>query len=1103
MKKILSVLLCVSVLAGFTTLYSKGVYDGEIDWDAEAVEVSSYNVGDIIEYGTYPQTDVTDSMGDVLNKQGGSWKSYGYYSGTGDWDDGQMKSSDYMKYKDVTYNGSKYRGVTFGTYRPIYTGYKSTNSTNSSYQDDNGFTIGNVYWFRFEPLRWRVLDTTTGLIVCDTIIDSQPYTNYIIKNNDDGEYYNDKGAFTSDWKTSSLNSWLNSTFYSTAFSLEQKNNIESSFHSNKGYLTGQAGFEKYDGVDTNEKIYLLSYEEAKNSEYFSDDKSRQAKGTDYAKCQGLWVYNDSASSFYGCSHWLLRTPYSHSFRVADVNRSGGFLTVEMKTYYVYMGIRPAMCLKELKSDSSGSEITESSSESDGMRVIANNTSLSYYINDYIVFAVSSFKNNVESKINHIEVKNSNDSILKLENIFSYDSLPSYLQFDILSELKNCQFVVFKAISSGAVGVTITDTSSREYKFIPLIITEDEYACLRANEVKTILFNGNENVTFNAYFKDVVISSFDYEKISNGFNFSMNIYNHNACPGVVEVFDSNGQLSDVRTFDKYELMTTSLWKTYKTGWIVVGDAVTGKIFDFRSELYTKKTTISDLFVPNDGYIRVTCDTSISSICALDSFVDMVFSALSMAENVSDFISGANSLSKNDVKNIVKTINAKLLLQKEKKEFSEEFQKKFFKSFGKKLTIGEINRFSSEDISQFARESLTILKDIYAEYGLNINDVIKTALKASVKVAEDVFLNSSSQGKAIKLVFTVVDIENFRLQVKHTLECQTGKAAFICYTPTTKTAGILTNDNVVVNTYGKVPDNTVLESYHIINGDANKEQIIDNKTGKIIKEYQQYEVALLNKNEFVQPSGKVTVSLACPYKKATVARQNADGKWEILDAHLENGIITFEVDHFCKFAVSDDEDNSYYAISYDANGGIGAPAKQISTDNNFTLSSEIPKRDGYVFLGWDERSYTTTPNLKPGAGIMLIAKEIKLYAIWEKMPLANAVINVKPSANVSIGNNVKITATAKNVPEGYNLVICEGKNTLAEGDNKSVTYTVEQIMDDMTLNVYVVKGTTIQENSDGLLEKTVEIKVGKSFFERIIAFFRTIFFIHHPTVEVKPE
>ncbi|MCQ2475981.1 MAG: hypothetical protein MJ173_08785 [Clostridia bacterium] len=78
-------------------------------------------------------------------------------------------------------NGSvpeKYRGVKFSTYRPCWTEDASTTSADTQ-QDDNGYTVGNTYWFKYEPLVWRVLDSSTGLVMCESIIDSQAYNNYI------------------------------------------------------------------------------------------------------------------------------------------------------------------------------------------------------------------------------------------------------------------------------------------------------------------------------------------------------------------------------------------------------------------------------------------------------------------------------------------------------------------------------------------------------------------------------------------------------------------------------------------------------------------------------------------------------------------------------------------------------------------------------------------------------------------------------------------------------------------------------------------------------------------------------------------------------------
>jgi len=73
---------------------------------------------------------------------------------------------------------------------------------------------------------------------------------------------------------------------------------------------------------------------------------------------------------------------------------------------------------------------------------------------------------------------------------------------------------------------------------------------------------------------------------------------------------------------------------------------------------------------------------------------------------------------------------------------------------------------------------------------------------------------------------------------------------------------------------------------------------------------------------------------------------------------------------------------YTVSYDANGGTGAPASQIKIqDVALTLSSVIPYRNGYTFLGWNTSSTATAPTYYP-SGIYTANASAKLYAVWEK-------------------------------------------------------------------------------------------------------------------------
>lgn len=73
---------------------------------------------------------------------------------------------------------------------------------------------------------------------------------------------------------------------------------------------------------------------------------------------------------------------------------------------------------------------------------------------------------------------------------------------------------------------------------------------------------------------------------------------------------------------------------------------------------------------------------------------------------------------------------------------------------------------------------------------------------------------------------------------------------------------------------------------------------------------------------------------------------------------------------------------YTLSYDANGGSGAPASQTATDigsHEFTISMTEPTRTGYTFLGWSTSSSATTASYQPG-DLIEIAANTTLYAVW---------------------------------------------------------------------------------------------------------------------------
>ena len=72
---------------------------------------------------------------------------------------------------------------------------------------------------------------------------------------------------------------------------------------------------------------------------------------------------------------------------------------------------------------------------------------------------------------------------------------------------------------------------------------------------------------------------------------------------------------------------------------------------------------------------------------------------------------------------------------------------------------------------------------------------------------------------------------------------------------------------------------------------------------------------------------------------------------------------------------------YSVTYDANGGTGAPSAQTKTyGTTLKLSTTVPTRTNYTFLGWGTSASATTVVYAAGANYTANAA-LNLYAIWE--------------------------------------------------------------------------------------------------------------------------
>ena len=97
---------------------------------------------------------------------------------------------------------------------------------------------------------------------------------------------------------------------------------------------------------------------------------------------------------------------------------------------------------------------------------------------------------------------------------------------------------------------------------------------------------------------------------------------------------------------------------------------------------------------------------------------------------------------------------------------------------------------------------------------------------------------------------------------------------------------------------------------------------------------------------------------------------------------------------------------YLITYNANGGTGAPGNQIKTHGiDLTLSSTKPERVGYTFLGWSTNNIATTATYREG-GLYTANAQALLFAVWK----------LGPDENTSFANALTISL---NTPMSVNI------------------------------------------------------------------------------------
>lgn len=180
---------------------------------------------------------------------------------------------------------------------------------------------------------------------------------------------------------------------------------------------------------------------------------------------------------------------------------------------------------------------------------------------------------------------------------------------------------------------------------------------------------------------------------------------------------------------------------------------------------------------------------------------------------------------------------------------------------------------------------------------------------------------------------------------------------------------------------------------------------------------------------------------------------------------------------------------YTVSYNANGGSGAPSNQTKQhDITLTLSSVKPTRDGYEFAGWGTSA--TDTGVKYSAGGQYTGNaNITLYAIWTNVAKLTLAYNANggtgaPSSQTHLINTTSKISGVKPTRDKYVFLGWSTSNTatkatyIADGQ-----YTNNSFTDGATVTLYAVwlkKSPSIYINSSEHSFKSVWVNVpsGKS-------------------------
>ena len=259
-----------------------------------------------VQYGYYPQSLVTDkAIIEGLSKGG----------------DELIDKNGYYLYKHHYYKKV----------------YGETYTVNDKFSNGDQILDGEVYWFKYEPITWKILSVNDGdyFLLSEYVLGTHQYSTTSIDRT-----INNTTISPNNYQYSEVRRWLNDEFYKDVFLFNDKYTVSTTV-SNIAPTTDNKD-NPYVCENTYDKVYLLSYQDCYNMDTKTETheacEARMCQPTDYAKATGCHYTSN------GSTYWT-RSPKSSSATAAAVVYTEGSINMSENVTRTSDGIRPVIRIK--------------------------------------------------------------------------------------------------------------------------------------------------------------------------------------------------------------------------------------------------------------------------------------------------------------------------------------------------------------------------------------------------------------------------------------------------------------------------------------------------------------------------------------------------------------------------------------------------------------------------------------------------------------------------------------------------------------------------------------------------------------------------------------